>query len=207
VNDQTVRSYQFGDFRLDCGKRLLLRRDGTSVQLTPKAFDTLSYLVEHTGRVLGKEELMAALWPDIAVEENNLNQNISLLRRALGEERGDHRYIATIPARGYQFVASVETSEIAAPQLPEGKPSIAVLPFSTVSTDAEYEYFGDGLADDLISVFMIEALPDNADEYRFAVSMTALGVKPGARAVQVKLEIVAENLCLEDPQKSERTRS
>ena len=95
------RVYEFGDFRLDRGRRLLVRRDGAPVQLASKAFDTLSYLVEHAGTVLGKDELMQAVWPDTAVEENNLNQHISLLRRLLGEARGEHRYIATVPSRGY----------------------------------------------------------------------------------------------------------
>ena len=81
------------------------------VSLTAKAFDTLVYLVEHEGIVLHKDELMRALWPDTAVEENNLNQNISILRRALGEHRGDHRYIATVPGRGYQFVAKVRIAD------------------------------------------------------------------------------------------------
>ncbi len=152
MTDRSPRVYEFGDFRLDRRKRLLQRRDGTPVPVGPKAFDTLMYLVEHTGDVLDKEELMRAVWPDIAVEENNLNQNISILRRALGEERGDHRYIATVPTRGYQFVASVTSAaEPAAPEQPPGKPSIAVLPFANLSTDVEYEFFGDGLADDLIS--------------------------------------------------------
>jgi TolB-like protein/Tfp pilus assembly protein PilF len=152
VTDRSAGVYEFEDFRVDRRQRLLLRRDGTPVPLTPKAFDTLTCLLEHAGSVLGKEELMRAVWPDTAVEENNLNQNISLLRRALGEGRGDHRYIATVPGRGYQFVARVKSG--AGPGAPEGsaeKLSIAVLPFANASTDAEYEYFGDGLADDLIS--------------------------------------------------------
>src|SRR5919108_6019128 len=96
--DRSPRMYEFGDFRLDRGKRVLLRRDGAPVPLASKAFDTLSYLVEHAGTVLGKDELMHAVWPDTAVEENNLNQHISLLRRLLGEARGEDRYIATVSA-------------------------------------------------------------------------------------------------------------
>src|SRR4029450_1649875 len=108
--DRSPRVYEFGDFRLDRGKRVLLRRDGASVPLTSKAFDTLSYLVEHAGTVLVKDELMQAVWPDTAVEENNLNQNISLLRRLLGEARGEHRYITTVPTRGYPLLADVRTA-------------------------------------------------------------------------------------------------
>src|SRR4030095_4951774 len=77
---------------------------------TPKVFDTLLYLVEHQGVVLDKDELMLAIWPDTVVEENNLNQSISVLRRVLGESRGENRYVATVPGRGYRFVADVKTA-------------------------------------------------------------------------------------------------
>jgi TolB-like protein/DNA-binding winged helix-turn-helix (wHTH) protein/Tfp pilus assembly protein PilF len=99
--------YQFGDFHLDVEERLLSRRDGTAVPLTPRVFETLRYLVEHSGRVLDKEVLMEAVWPDCIVEENNLAQNISTLRRAFGESPGSQRYIVTVPGRGYRFVPEV----------------------------------------------------------------------------------------------------
>ncbi|HEV2913423.1 MAG TPA: tetratricopeptide repeat protein [Pyrinomonadaceae bacterium] len=98
--------YDFGPFRVDTLKRLLLR-DGRSVPLTSKVFDTLLALVSRGGEVLEKNELMRVLWPDTIVEENNLTQNISVLRKALGESRHEHRYIVTIPGRGYSFVAAV----------------------------------------------------------------------------------------------------
>src|SRR3954451_15959427 len=97
--------YEFGDFRLDGRRRVLSRRNGEAILLTAKAFDTLIYLVEHEGVVLHKDELLRAVWAGTVVEENNLNQNISILRRALGEQRGDHCYIATVPGVGYKFVA------------------------------------------------------------------------------------------------------
>ncbi len=110
MNEPKTHIYEFGDFRIDVGRRLLLlRSDGESVPLTPKVFDTLLYLVEHSGAVLDKDALMAAIWPDIVVEENNLSQNIYTLRRVLGESRGEHRYIMTVPGRGYRFVADVKT--------------------------------------------------------------------------------------------------
>jgi DNA-binding winged helix-turn-helix (wHTH) protein/TolB-like protein/Flp pilus assembly protein TadD len=99
--------YEFGDFRLDTAKRLLRRLDGTAVPLTPRVFETLLYMVEHHGIVLDKERLMEAVWPDSIVEENNLSQNISTLRRIFGETPGSHRYIVTVPGRGYRFVADV----------------------------------------------------------------------------------------------------
>lgn len=99
--------YEFGDFRVDAAKRLLIKGGDQQIPLTPKVFDTLLYLVENSGKVIEKEELMSAIWTDTIVEENNLSQNISILRRVLGEKRGEHRFIATIPGRGFKFVAAV----------------------------------------------------------------------------------------------------
>src|SRR5438477_10131369 len=82
--------YEFDDFRVDPGRRLLLGRDGRPLALTPKALDTLIYLVQHTDVVLGKQTLMRAIWADTAVEENNLNHCSSALRRVLGENRAEH---------------------------------------------------------------------------------------------------------------------
>jgi DNA-binding winged helix-turn-helix (wHTH) protein/TolB-like protein/tetratricopeptide (TPR) repeat protein len=99
--------YEFGDFRLNTAKRLLQRLDGTTVPLTPRVFETLLYMVEHHDTVLDKERLIEAVWPDSIVEENNLSQNISTLRRIFGETPGSHSYIVTVPGRGYRFVAGV----------------------------------------------------------------------------------------------------
>jgi serine/threonine-protein kinase len=108
VSDANPNIYKFGDFRLDVARRLLLRRDnGQAVKLTSKAFDTLLYMVRHAGTILTKDELMRAVWPDTIVEENNLSQNVSSLRRVLGEKQGENRYIATVPGRGFSFVAAV----------------------------------------------------------------------------------------------------
>jgi len=95
-------------FVIDLRRRLLLRRDtGEAVPLNSKVFDTLLYLVQHPGEVLDKDTLLGAVWPGVVVEENSLAQNISALRQALGETHGENRYIATVPRRGYQFVAAV----------------------------------------------------------------------------------------------------
>ena len=102
--------YEFGDFHLDAAKRLLWR-DGVPVPVTPRVFDTLLYMVEHHDTVLDKERLMEAVWPDSIVEENNLTQNISTLRRVFGETPGSHHYIVTVPGRGYRFVADVRLRE------------------------------------------------------------------------------------------------
>src|SRR3954453_8782320 len=107
----TAASFEFGDFRLDPTRRLLQRRDGTLVPLTPRVFDTLLYLIENHDMVLDKERIMEAVWPDSIVEENNLSQNISTLRRVFGETPGSHRFIVTVPGRGYRFVANVRRRE------------------------------------------------------------------------------------------------
>ncbi len=98
--------YEFGPFRLDPQKRRLMR-DGDVVRLTPKAFDLLLVLVEERGRTVEKDELFAKVWPGVVVEENNLNQNITALRKSLGDSRQESQYIATIPGVGYRFVAEV----------------------------------------------------------------------------------------------------
>src|SRR6185436_18943177 len=103
---QSKQLYEFGQFCLDPRERLLMR-DGDTIPLTPKAFDMLLSLVENSGRLLEKEELMRTLWPDSFVEEGSLAQNISLLRRALGDSQEEQKFIETVPRRGYRFIASV----------------------------------------------------------------------------------------------------
>ncbi len=104
TNENRGRIYSFGAFRVDAGERLLFKAD-REIPLTPKVFDTLLALIENSSHVLTKKELMQKVWPDSFVEENNLAQNISLLRKALGES-----FIQTIPKRGYRFVADVRIS-------------------------------------------------------------------------------------------------
>ncbi|MGH9800955.1 MAG: DPP IV N-terminal domain-containing protein [Blastocatellia bacterium] len=114
MNKHFKQLYEFGPFLLDAGERLLMR-EGRMVPLSPKVFDTLLALVENSGRIVGKEELMQLLWPDTFVEESNLTQNISQLRRALGDGNGDGQFIETIPKRGYRFAANVGLVADAAP--------------------------------------------------------------------------------------------
>jgi len=100
--------FAFGDFRVDVRQRLLSTADGQPVALSARAFDTLLFFLQHPGELLDKATLMAAIWPQAVVEENNLNQQICALRRALGERPGEHRYLVTIPGRGYRFVAAMK---------------------------------------------------------------------------------------------------
>jgi DNA-binding winged-HTH domains len=98
--------YEFGSFRVEPRGRVLLR-DGQPVQLTAKAFELLLVLIEQSGSVVEKDDLMSKVWPDTFVEENNLTVNMSVLRKALGETAGEGRYILTVAGRGYKFIAPV----------------------------------------------------------------------------------------------------
>src|SRR5258705_13672771 len=136
MTDPELHIYEFGDFRIEASKHLLLRT-GKPVTLTPKVFDTLLYLVRRRGDLVEKDDLIRAIWPDTVVEENNLNQNISTLRRVLGESRGENRYIVTVPGHGYRFVAAVKqvgagVSESVSKE-PNGIRTIAGAPLQAVS--------------------------------------------------------------------------
>ncbi len=116
MNRPETQIYEFDEFRVDGVRRLLINGNGEKLPLSPKVFDLLVYLVTNNGRVIEKEELMSAIWPDTIVEESNLSQNISILRRVLGEKRGEHQFLATIPGKGYKFVSEVrETNNISTP--------------------------------------------------------------------------------------------
>ena len=104
---QTNLFYEFGPFRVDVAERLLLR-DGIAVPLPPKAFDTLLVLIEKSGRLVEKGELMKRLWPDTFVEEANLAHNISLLRKTFDEGSNGNKYIQTVPRHGYRWLVEVK---------------------------------------------------------------------------------------------------
>jgi DNA-binding winged helix-turn-helix (wHTH) protein/Tfp pilus assembly protein PilF len=115
--------WEFDCYRVDFERRLLLRGQDP-VQLPAKALDILLVLIEGRGEVITKDELMKAVWPDAFVEEGNLSQSIHVLRRALGESVEDHRYIVTVPGRGYRFVAEVrEIAEIKGDPTPKPEPT------------------------------------------------------------------------------------
>jgi len=162
--------YEFETIRVDVARRRLWR-DGQVVPLNPKAFDLLLALIEERGRMIEKDELMQRVWPDTAVEENNLTVNMAALRKALGEQARAPRYILTIPGSGYRFVAEVreargESGGLVVQQRTrtsitieeeEGEEerlaSIAVLPFGSLGAEVGDEYLGLGLADALITRF------------------------------------------------------
>jgi DNA-binding winged helix-turn-helix (wHTH) protein/TolB-like protein/Flp pilus assembly protein TadD len=106
MSRETKHFYEFGSFRVDVDECLLLR-DGQPIPLQPKTFETLLALVEKSGHVISKADLMQRVWPDAFVEEANLAVNVSQLRKALGQIAGGEQYIETVPKRGYRFVANV----------------------------------------------------------------------------------------------------
>jgi adenylate cyclase len=157
-----IAVYRFGPFELDGAEHRLLR-NGVEVPLQLKAFETLCILVERAGRLLTKDDLLRQLWPGTIVEENNLNKNISMLRKALGECATGQSYIETVPRVGYRFAAPVEQVSAAGPTLvishesppappaPPRRKSVAVLYFENLSGDCEDEYFRDGMTEDVIT--------------------------------------------------------
>src|SRR5262245_11830862 len=130
MSHQPKPIYEFGPYQLDGAERLLLR-DGEVVPLQPKVFDLLVVMVERHGRLVEKDELMKAIWPDTVVEEVNLANNISILRKALGDGGNGHRYIETAPKRGYRFVAKVR--EVGRDGLGFGRKAETVAPDSIKS--------------------------------------------------------------------------
>jgi TolB-like protein/DNA-binding winged helix-turn-helix (wHTH) protein/Tfp pilus assembly protein PilF len=108
--EKTRRFFEFGRFRVDSVERVLLA-DGRPVSLTPKAFETLLDLLEHSGHILEKDELLEHVWPGTFVEEGTLVQNVSTLRKVLGEAPDGSAYIETIPRRGYRFAGAVHETD------------------------------------------------------------------------------------------------
>jgi len=144
--------YRFGSFQLDEQERRLTC-EGNQIPLTLKAFETLLLLVQHSGCVLEKRQIMDQIWRETYVEEGTLAQNIFTLRRALGEDSANIQFIETVPRKGYRFIGQVEIcnkQENASP-LSSSLPAIAVLPFESLNECVDKEYLGPGLTDVLVT--------------------------------------------------------
>ena len=137
-------SYQFADCELDLGAREL-RRSGQACALEPQVFDLLAYLVVHSDRLVGKDELNQNIWQGRFVTDASLTTAIKHARQAIGDDGKTQALIRTLPRRGFRFVGAVETRVVT------DKPKIAVLPFENMSADPEQAYFTDGMTDDLIT--------------------------------------------------------
>src|SRR5436190_18001852 len=146
----------FGDHRLDI-KRRELRRGGELIDLEPKVFDLLSFLVQHRNRVVSKDDLLQGVWGGRIVSESALTTRINAVRRALGDDGTAQRLVRTFTRKGIRFVGEVtEMSDPVSPaaadppsRIPRAvdKPSIAVLPFQNMSGEPEQEYFVDGMVE------------------------------------------------------------
>jgi TolB-like protein len=154
ISERTNAVYEFGPFRLEVREHRLVR-EGRPVPLTGKAFETLRVLVERHGTLVSKSDLMNAVWPETTVEDNNLDRNISTVRKALGEKASGRQYIETVPRAGYRFVAQLST--VPAENVPDSPlathdlSAIAVLPFADMSPDRDQDYLCEGLAEELMN--------------------------------------------------------
>jgi DNA-binding winged helix-turn-helix (wHTH) protein len=153
--------FEFGPFQLDLNDRLLTRA-GEVISLRPKATEILVRLVTNAGQLIKKDQLLKEVWPDTFVEESNLSQTIFTLRKALGDDRSEPRYIETVPRRGYRFVAAVRDEEAQKDQTEPVQAAIstasitqrqvvAVLPFLNQTGNSEFEYLADGITGNLIN--------------------------------------------------------
>mgnify|MGYP002784236050 CR=1 FL=1 len=183
MNQSSPQLYDFGHYRLDAGKRLL-SRDGEIVPLKSKDLDLLLALVERSGQVLSKDDLMKQVWPDSLVEEGNLSVHIFALRRALGETPEDHNFIVTVPGRGYSFVAEVRAVS--------GNSSNHLIRLPDPSAESAVRFEPVGGAVPLDSRFYIERNTDS--EFRTAVTRRdSIVLVKGARQVG-KTSLLARSL-------------
>jgi adenylate cyclase len=212
-------SFRFGPFHLDVNERVLLRR-GKPVSLTPKAFATLLVLVEKSGRVVEKDELVRIVWPDSFVEEANVAQNIFKLRKVLGKNRLGKPYIETVPRRGYRFLGVIRASKDPSTETKlrlssqglqkraeadvksrnQTLKSIAILPLTNASPDEHIQYLSDGITESIIN--SLSAVPELRVMARSSVSSyEGLEVDPkqAGRELNVETVLTGKVLQLRDP--------
>jgi len=186
--------YEFGPFRLDADAEILFR-GAEPIVLGRRAVALLRILLERAGAPVSKDALIEAAWPGLAIEDSNLTVQIAALRRALDETGGGADWIETMARRGYRYIGPavamsnfpIETIPQTSPLALPNKPSVAVLPFSNLSGDAEQEYFADGMVEDIIAgLSRIKWLFVVARNSSFTYKGTAVDVKRVGRELGVR---------------------
>jgi len=173
----------FGRFRLDLVQRELLLA-GSPVRLGSRAMDILVVLAAAKGEIVSKDELLSRVWPGLTVGDNNLQVQISALRKALDNESGGPSHLVTVPSRGYRLIGFSDTASSLA--LPD-RPSIAVLPFQNMSDDPQQDYFADGIVEDITTALCnIRWLFVIARNSSFAYKGRAFDVKEVGRELGVR---------------------
>lgn len=184
--------YRFGPFTLDAAS-YRLSRGAAVVPLSPKIIDLLRHLVARPSALVAKDELFAALWPDVAVTDNALTQAVSELRQALGDDAASPTYIQTVARRGYRFLAAVETlageptGREASP--PRAAPAIAVLEFANLSGDREFGWLASGIAETVTNDLRGAGTARIVDRVRVVEAVRRVGPELTAIAGELQLDL------------------
>jgi DNA-binding winged helix-turn-helix (wHTH) protein/tetratricopeptide (TPR) repeat protein len=188
--------YRFGSFSVDASSYRLIR-DGAALPVSPKVVDLLLYLAARPSALVAKEELLAALWPNVNVTDNALTQAVSELRHALGDEPAKPTYIQTVARRGYRFIAPVETSRpqetdpapLPFPARHAPRPVIAVLDFANVSSDREYAWLSSGLAETVTNDLRRAGNPRVIDRLRLVEAVRHVGADLSALRNELHIDL------------------
>jgi adenylate cyclase len=180
---------RFDRYVVDIARGCLRTADEREIELRPKTFEVLRYLVERGGRLVAKEEVLKAVWPDVVVSDESLAQCVSEVRRAIGDKA--QAIIKTVPRRGYRFLAEVSQKDAAPPGAAagHGRPCVAVLPFVDMSGNAGQDYLGEGISEDVITELsrfseLLVIARNSSFQFRGkAVDVRHIGVQLGARYI------------------------
>ena len=190
----TTGVHRFGPFTID-GGAYRLSRDETILTVTPKVIDLLLYLVHRPSQLVSKDELFAALWPDVAVTDNALTQVVSELRQALGDDPSQPHYIQTVARRGYRFIAPVEAE---APRPAPGEtavatadalPSIGVLDFTNVTRDPSLDWLSSGIAETVTNDLRASLHARTIDRTRLVQASRRVGMDVEALRRELRLDL------------------
>lgn len=188
--------YRFGPFTLDAAS-YRLSRGADPIPLSPKIIDLLLYLAARPAALVTKDELFAALWPDVVVTDNALTQAVSELRQALGDEAASPTYVQTVSRRGYRFLADVDAGAATAPE-PRARleanaatpPAIAVLDFANLSADREFAWLGSGIAETVTNDLRAAGTGRIVDRVRVVEAIRRVGSDLSALSTELRLDLV-----------------